>query len=597
MQIKAYGKCTGSSSSKYDIWATVNEISQDVKGNKSQVCVKAYLKRNDGYSSSAYNLYENENSVEISVAGIKKVSENLTVDTRNGKTVLLASWTGYVSHNSDGKLTVNVSVGFSMGTVGLSGGSVAAELKCTDIPRLSTGSFSSTTVNPGSTVTLTLSCECEDFEHRILWKVGDMQHISSMGKGVKSLGFTVPSSWAEAVTSSANATLYVCIYTYNAGSFVGKKLYNLSFIIPQTDEYKPQFSVSIKNNVDLGDAFKGEYIQGVSKITVEVENVEFKSGAASDSLSVKVGNVTKTDNPSDFLITDKGSVYVSATVKDSRGFSNTQGTYISVCPYSPPSVNVLKLTRCFSDGSEDTYGTNIKAEFRMSYSSLEGKNSCRVYVKYKASGDTGYSEKVLLSQTGGVFGENGISINSSYDVVFFVEDDVCQRDVTVLKSLPGANIPFNIKRGGTGAAFGKFSQKDGELSVGWDLNVSGNAVIDGELSIGGLINSENVEFECSENTSDAIGIVKYYPCLNMCYLRLRFTVKKELSAGVGQCVGIVKNKAPKLFTIVNGCVGPYQGCQSTAGVSVKTGEILLRPDSAVPVNSVVYVSGIFIADY
>ena len=111
MAINYYGSCSGTSATKYDLWINIAQNSQSVDDNQSNVTVKFYVKRNDGYSASAYNLNEEENSVKLTVNGNVLVSENIEIDTRNNVSFLLASWTGNLTHNADGKLSVETSEG------------------------------------------------------------------------------------------------------------------------------------------------------------------------------------------------------------------------------------------------------------------------------------------------------------------------------------------------------------------------------------------------------------------------------------------------------------------------------------------------------
>lgn len=67
MATKYYGSCSGESGSKYNLWLEVAENSQNIENNSSNVSIKLKLKRNDGYSSSAYNLNKNENFAKITI--------------------------------------------------------------------------------------------------------------------------------------------------------------------------------------------------------------------------------------------------------------------------------------------------------------------------------------------------------------------------------------------------------------------------------------------------------------------------------------------------------------------------------------------------
>ena len=123
-----------------------------------------YVKRNDGYSESAYNLNTGDNSAQIKVGGSVKVSKNLKIDTRNGATVTLGFWSGDVAHNSDGTLTLSISGSFTMDSP-LTGGSVSADFNCTDIPRASSFEVSPKEINPGNALSVTGSSAASSFRH------------------------------------------------------------------------------------------------------------------------------------------------------------------------------------------------------------------------------------------------------------------------------------------------------------------------------------------------------------------------------------------------------------------------------------------------
>lgn len=101
MAIKYYGSCSGNAGAKYNVWLEVTENSQSVENNVSNLSVTLKLKRNDGFSGSAYNLNEDENFAKITLNEKTKVSKNLKIDTRNNVTVTLLNWSGEVPHNSD----------------------------------------------------------------------------------------------------------------------------------------------------------------------------------------------------------------------------------------------------------------------------------------------------------------------------------------------------------------------------------------------------------------------------------------------------------------------------------------------------------------
>ncbi len=472
MAVNFYGSCTGSSGAKYDIWIKATQNSQSIESNKSNVTIRLYLKRNDGYASSAYNLNESDNTVKLTVGGAVKVSSNIAIDTRNGATVTLASWTGDVAHKDDGSLDLKISGLFTMDGTSLSGGSASGTFSLTDIPRASSLTMSKTSINPEDSVSFTVSSASSSFTHKIVLLLKGESLSYSLSAGQASKTVTVPSSWAALVTSSKYQYITVYLYTYKGANKIGLKTYKLKLAIPQTAEYLPEFSLSVSrvdNNVPSSLA---EYVKGKSQVTLNVSGVSLKYGAAVASYTARVGSASKTALPATFDLTESGNVTVSVTLKDSRGYSVKKSAVISVRDYELPSVNINELYRCDENGNFLINGTSLYIDYDLIYSSVNSKNTASLTVKYRKTDSALWSGEEAVSASGAVL-KNALDYGSSY-VIAFTVNDLITKAVTIERSLSSSDIPFNIKKGGKGAAFGCYAERDNELTVSWDLNVLGS---------------------------------------------------------------------------------------------------------------------------
>lgn len=591
MATNIYGLCTGTSSSKYDFWVNVNQNSRDIEENTSNITVKVYLKRNDGSASSAYNLYESSNTVSLTLGGESKINKNITIDTRNNVTALLATWTGDVAHSSDGSLSLSIKSAFTMGNTTLSGGSLSGTFKGISIPRASGMTLSATTVNPGSTVKVTVSSASSAFSHNILWSLGDEKASINLPAGVLSSSFTIPYDWTEQVLKATSATLTVKLTTYNGSNAVGAKSYDLKFVIPAIEAYKPSFDISVtKNNGSIPATFN-EYIKGITSVTVEPSSLEFRYGAEFAAVTITVGSVSIRKIPATFLLNDSGDVLITVAVRDDRGMLTVKTKTITVLDYEVPSVEVTSLFRCDSVGSIADLGTYASLAYNVGCSSLGGKNKPVVTVKYRKSANTGYIDLGEVSSSPVVFGDGGIEIGSTYVVKISVCDSITADATEIIRYISGGDIPFNIRKGGKGASFGKFSEKDSLLDVNWDMRVSGNMEILGQL------NYESVSCECTENTTSMISSSRYYPALGMVYLRLRLETTTELAADTNHYIAVIPDRAPNIFTPLQSGVGFTGSNQSTAGIMYKNGNIVVRSHKVIPQGTQIYISGFYIADY
>ena len=582
MAINIYGSCSGSSGSKYDIWLNVKQNSQSIEDNKSNVTLKLLLKRNDGYSASAYNLTESSNSIVLKVGGKEKVNKNLTIDTRNGVTVTLATWTGDVTHETDGTLSLSLSGSFTMGGTSLSGGSVSGSFECTDIPRASTLTLSKSSLNPEDTVGATLSVASESFNHKIKWSLGESSVTHSLSSGVTKDAFTVPLSWSEEIKNAKSGNISVTLATYKGTKKIGSKAYSLKLIIPATDEFLPQFSlVTVRIDNEVPQEI-GEYVKGKSQIKLNIENLSLKHGATVSSYTAKVGASSKTSIPAIFDLTKSGEITISLTVKDSRGFSVTKSEKINVLGYSAPTVSVNNLYRCDESGNKTTSGTSILCDLKTNYSSLNEKNNPVVTCKYKKAGGDIFSGETPIDESVQILGNGEFLNNSSYILAFKITDSITTDNDFIEVLVPSADIPFNIRKGGKGASFGCYSEKDNELTVAWDLNVKGGLVY------------ENAEIEIRPLVDDKRGLARYFPCLEIVIVRLRFTATQTISSGENHILATFTDRIPTLLTPVTVVVN--NGVNKCIGyIKSETGELVMNSESNIENGDYIYVSGFYFA--
>lgn len=582
MAINIYGSCSGSSGSKYDLWFNVKQNSQSIEENKSNVTVKLLLKRNDGYSASAYNLNESSNAVILKVGGKEKVNKNLTVDTRNNVTVTLATWTGAVTHEADGTLSIDLRGSFTMGGTSLSGGSVSGSFDCADIPRSSTLTLSKSSLNPLESVGATLSVASDGFNHKIKWSLGDSSVTHSLSAGVTKDAFTVPLSWAEEITNAKSGNISVVLATYKGTKKIGSKTYSLKLIIPATEEFLPQFDLVTARIDNSVPAEIGEYVKGKSQIRLNIENLNLKHGAKASTYTAKVSSYSKASLPATFDLTKSGEITVSVTVKDSRGFSVTKEEKINVLNYSEPTVSVNSLYRCDEFGNKTTSGTKLLCDLKINCSSLNNKNIPTITYKYKKADGGVYSGETPINESVSVLGNGEFLNNSSYIIAFKITDSITTDTDFIEALVPSADIPFNIRKGGKGASFGCYSEKENELTVAWNLNVKGDLFY------------ENVGIETSSLVTDKRGIVRYLPCLELVIVRLRFTANQSISAGSSQIIATFE-KTPTLFTPVTVSINTGSEKIGQGGIKSETGQLVINSDKAIEAGDYVYVSGVYFA--
>ena len=513
--VKIMGSCSGSSGSKYDLWLEVTQNSQSVANNSSNLTVAMKLKRNDGFSDSAFNS-DAVNRVKLSVAGVEKINRLQAIDTRYGTTVTLASWTGDVLHGEDGTLTVALSGSFDMTGTSLDKGSVSGSFKCTTIARASSLTIGATSVTPGGNFDVGISGS-KSFTHKIVCQIGSNEKLTTnFAKGVLSGNITIPEDWASFITNAKSGTIKVTLYTYSGSNKIGSKSYNLKFSIPE--KYKPTFKVVLSGD----ETESGYYLPGVNQLKVALSNIVFYQGAQLKSISIKFNGVTITENNAVFEIIDTGVAVqsVTARVTDSRGYYTESVLKINVKSYSPPSVHISKIERCDENGNSQFDGRYLKVAYKTSEYSKDGEFFPKFKWRDVKSDD--YNEvhwSASDTPSPAIIGNGLIEPEKSYFVMITLSDGISEGFDT--RKIGNAKLPFNIKKGGTGAAFGGYAETDNELTVYYNLQVKGNIVYK-DITDNAVINSEYFEDLRTE--------IRHYPCLDMTFIHLRATVKKAIPA-------------------------------------------------------------------
>jgi len=582
---KFNGTCSGSSAAKYDIWLYVKQNSQDIENNKSNITIKLNLQRNDGYSDSAYNLNESSNSAAIKVNGATKVSNTLTIDTRNGVVVTLASWTGDVSHTDDGTLTLDLSGSFTISGTSLTGGKVTAEFTCTDIPRASTLTIADSSVLPGGSFTFGIS-GVSSFKHKITCKIGSkVSQSDSFAAGTAAGTITIPEKWAEYVTDEKKTAITVVLATYKSSKLIGSRRYSITFKIPDSAEYKPSFDVALTES----GAPEGwnVYLKGISKLTVSIENADYKAGASLKSISIKFDGLTKRKNNSVFEMLNAGEKTVVVRVTDSRGYHTEVTKTITVNNYFPPSIKIESVHRCDENGEKKTDGSYLLVEYSSRFCDVTVDDTAlnietKSYSIRKKGSTTVTEEGEVTEASPIIIGAGGVASQSGYEIVMAISDLVTGDDDTF--TLGTAGIPFNIKRGGNGAAFGCYAENDNELLVAWDLRVLGDLFY------------ENSTVNISEElVSDKRGIARYIPCLEVVFVRLRFTLNQVLEADKNYTIATFADKIPSLYTPLNISIGTGVKQRGSAAIASGTGELIISSDTDIPSGTYIYISGTYFA--
>lgn len=467
---------------KYKITVVTN--SRNVANNTSNVTVSVnFYRTNTGYTTYGTG------TVYCKINGTTYSASVTSDDKITSSGIVLFSKTLNITHNADGTKTLATSAWISHERVSSSEQSYSVKL--TTIPRATTPTLSATSVNMGSSITITMDRASSSFTHNVYYTFGDVTGTIGTGLGT-SKEWTVPLTLANEIPNATSGTITLNCKTYNGSTLIGTK--QVSFTAKVPSSVVPAISsVDISEAVSgLADKF-GVYIKDNSKLAVSIS----ASGSYSSTITTyKTTILSKNYYGSSFtsgLLTSSGTVSIKTTITDSRGRTATTTKSVSVSAYTPPMINSLVCYRSDSDGTQNDEGTYLTANVNFSITSLSSKNDKTYVLAYKTKDATSYTTLV----SGSVYEfDNAITsssaildANTSYDIRLAVTDYF--DEVYAYFDVGTAFTLLDFNASGKGVAIGKVSEKDA-FEVALPIKSSNAEMIGSPKSLTGTVDLDDI---------------------------------------------------------------------------------------------------------
>lgn len=300
----------------------------------------------------------------------------------------------------------------------------------------------------------------------------------------------------RAATKTSSRSIYFLLET-TISSQVYYDAVQKTFTVSNTEDSRPTVTVTatadnsaIPAPVPL--ALNRKFIQGVSRINYRVQG-QAKYSAEIDYVTITLEGYTDTYTPPvrsgsiDYTgltntIETSGTIPLTITVTDSRGYSTTVITQISVIPYNIPYLTGASVTRCDVNGVPRNDGQNLLIKARRIFSALEGEGKARIEYRYKradqswgsqswttifdyndqGSPDVNYYEGVVISGTPDYF-----SKTVAYTVQLRCYDSPMHNSTTLSFDIPTESVVLHLKDGGNGVGIGMYCTASGEMQVGY----------------------------------------------------------------------------------------------------------------------------------
>ena len=448
--------------------------SQDAASNASKINWEVILK-----SSGGLPCLFSSGSVSI---------DGTVVFQRGGGLVaadsVVASGTTSVVHNSDGTKSFTAKVDGASDNFDVSiTGSKSFELP--SIARASEISSAQDTVL-GNACIIRWTPASSSYKFKIRFSLGNWSYTTGFISPNKTSthtysGYVIPLEVANQIPRSKTGTMTAVLYTYSSdGTQLGSSQKTFTVTVPQSLGPEISMAVSSVNELSVLGDFSSLFIQGRSKAKIDFSGTagQYGTNIASiecvfDGKKYTMGSVSSFD--SDY-ISSYGTIQIKGTATDERGFSATATQEIEVLSYSAPAVIPYSGSKVICQREN---GTQLRIEAGKKFSSLGGENLCSLSFRYARSGTSLPSEWTeILSRNSSSDRASiiaaGVTLDqkTSYTVEIKAEDDVGETNIITL-SISTDSATFHLKRGGRGAAFGKYAEEDDLLDVEWDAKFHG----------------------------------------------------------------------------------------------------------------------------
>ena len=490
----------------FNVSASIWESDVNVSNNTSVVHVRVNI-TSSGESHSYNNLY---GTITIDgndySHGAYQVPYNANLTFESTRTI---------THNADGAKSVNWSYSFQVKSKDTRTGSGSITL--TTIARASQPScitYPNTTQNIGNvgdTIKIHMNRKSTNFKHTVTYTLGSKSGTIATNV-TDNCDWTIPLDLANYITNSksGNGTIYA--ETFNGTTSIGKKSVSFTVNIPNTATFKPTMSLSVTPS----GQFKSKYLNKVSGVTVSATTGgKYNATIYSYSISGLSKTASKANlvvNPINENLTNASQSFtISGSVTDSRGYTNTASTSITVYRYNAPQITQYSVQRCTSDGTVSNSGTYAKVGITYKYQN-DGYSNTMPTKKININ-NTDYNLTTTETTSNGVVtgtgytvvGGGNLAITNKYNYTITCIDEV-GKSITSQGVLNTSERIFSIRPQGKGIAFGMFATTDSLVESAWKIK-STNGFEGNASSATNATNATNVNVL---STTLASG-TNYYP--------------------------------------------------------------------------------------
>lgn len=519
------------------------EISQSISENYSEIKIRVFAKKEDGYTSGTNS---GKWVANVTVCGTSKsLSSNggyalTTGGTWIGSDTGTSTLTFKVYHNGDGSINCNVSITVSPPS-GLSwSGETLTYDDSIPVPRIPRSSAISSAgdIYFGDSCQITWTPPASSIYYKLKFSIGSWTGSTGViAPGTSSAytytGYTIPLSAANQIPNTTSVTVNVSLYSYSdyactsqiGGVSTATFTATLrSSVVPSISTY----SAEIDNSENDVVKSWGIALTGYSRVRIKSSaSGAYGSSIISFSISTVerggyIATVPANSGAINYLgqiITSSGDKTFKISCTDSRGRVSsvvTIGT-ITFTQYTYPRVSKLAM-------SKTADGTKMVATAIWSYDTVGGKNSLTPQIWFKKTTDEVWSlhSGTPVNQTPFTLSNLTLSELESYNFKVVITDALGNKDEKTSFSST-KKVLLDFQAGGMGLGIGKICEKKNVENGTQSMEVAMDSYFFGDIYVGNeqvpledyirsvmkIVSSEMYGDDYNEVTNPQIGQIYY----------------------------------------------------------------------------------------
>lgn len=382
-----------------------------------------------------------------------------------------------------------------------------------------------TSVDAGQPIGATITAGNAAYAHKLTFTAGSRSETLELEAGVGSTSYTIPMDWLEEIPRATELQATATLETYSGEELMGSESKAFTILCPA--DVVPTCEIT----AEPVNGFEGLYLGGRSSVALAIVNEQGLYGAQVVGYQLTGAGRSEYLKSATFGPLTQGDNTFTATVTDTRGRTGKAQVTVNVLPYISPSLTNVSIYRSNAQGVADGEGAWISAQATAVYSAAEGANSAILQARYRTANGSWSAWENMESGVTHLLGSGALLETVSYEAQIRVTDEV-GNSASFMQRIPTSQVAFNIKEGGSAAAFGQYAEKEKALSIPEDWRFY-RGEVDIEQKADDAREKADEAYELAEeakNSTPTVSMLDAYP-VGSIYMSSVATSPAELFGG------------------------------------------------------------------